>query len=286
MQVNDTYDRLYGSKAGCILMRSVKQHVAALGLGLAVSLTSFSSCSAAEMQQADTLPAADTARVYAPEIHYMLSKEGTGIYHDFWNTVMGPQDKPPLHIVPYLRSAHILRHDNGACRYPTDKGIISVQKEKDGFVYNTLIWSEGFFTSTVHAFARPGMKPPATIGDFQGRSIVVPVGYTAPPELEEQNNVILNVASEHQRATMLMSGRVDLMIASMPSAKFVMESLGVTTLPYDPNLTLKTFSLRLVCHDTPLNRQLITKFNKGLMTARKRGDIKSIYARYNLSPEP
>lgn len=282
MQIYGIYD--YSSSDS--MVRAIQHHIAVTALKLVISITCALPSLASDIAQAKDFHSFESARVFAPETHYMLNGDGTGLYHDFWNAIMHPEEDTSLIVVPYIRSSHILRHDNKSCRYPTAKEIIIAQKKKDGFEFKNLIWSQSFFAMTVHAFARPGLKPPKKTQDFLGKSIVAPTGYRFPPEIKKQNNVILTVSSEHQRATMLLSGRVDLMISSMPSTKFVMESLGIVRLPYDPDLTLKTFVLYLACHDTPTNRQLITKFNKGLTEARKQGSIKKIYSQYGLRPWP
>lgn len=265
-------------------MRAIKHHITSTALKLIIFITCAFPCLASDTSPEKAPNSFESARVFAPEIHYMLNGDGTGLYHDYWNAIMQPEEDTSLIIVPYIRSSHILRHDKKSCRYPTAKEIIVAQKEKDGFEFENLIWSQRFFAMTVHAFARPGLKPPKKAEEFRGRSIVAPEGYRFPPEIKEQNNVILTVSSEHQRATMLLNGRVDLMISSIPSAKFVMESLGVVRLSYDPHLNLDTFVLYLVCHDTPVNRQLITKFDKGLAEARKQGSIQKIHEKYGLKP--
>lgn len=221
--------------------------------------------------------------IYAPNMDETLNADGTGLYNDLWKAITSGM-KRQFQVVPHMRAIHMFAYDSHSCKYPISKGTKALQIQKEKLAGKELIWSQSFFSMTVHAFARPGTKPPSKVQDFKGKSVVAPIGYDFPHAFKNLGNMKLTVSSERQRATMLMSGRVDYMVSSMPTAKFVFKALGVHKLSYDPYLTLDAMHLYLACHDTPDNQKIIAQFNRGLSKAHSDGKLKEIYNQYGLRP--
>lgn len=227
---------------------------------------------------ADEAPA-PAAVIFAPEMNETLKAKEDAFFNALWREFMAPA-APRLTVVPHMRTTHLFHGSDGSCRYPASEKIGQYKDGALSFDDKPLIWSKPFFTMTVRILARQGLKPPSAPIDLVGRSIVVPSGYMFPPAFDGKAATVLQVAAEQKRANMLVSGRVDLMVSSMPTAGFVMRRLSGTGANFNVDLSLDDLPLYFVCHDTPANHALIERFNTGYLRASWAGMIDTLYQRY------
>ncbi|MFC3051607.1 hypothetical protein [Kordiimonas pumila] len=214
-------------------------------------------------------------QVFAPEVSEALKQDGTGFYNDIWQLALSGFDRPTLTIVPHRRSNFMFINTEGSCRFPAVSHFKKIKDEK-------AIASAPFIKMIVRAYTKPGIKAPHSPTDFISKKIVISPHYVLPVPYQDVSASTMVIMSERQRATMLLSGRVDIMISSMPVSEFVFRSFGVKEPLYDNKLVIGEYNLSLVCHRTPVNEELIKRFNMQLEMIQQDGSLAALFSRYDI----
>lgn len=208
-----------------------------------------------------------------------LAADGTGFYNDLVTLTL---DGLPVSytVSPYRRAKAVFLRGNPGCLYPSNIPLLIAGGEIDSS--EGYIDTDGFLTVKVFVFSRPGTAPPASIHDIDHRSVAYAMGSRVPYFLKDANADFIAVADETDKARMLLSGRVDLISAALPDAKFVFDELGQPLPPFDPTYKLNDTLVRITCHDTPENRAFVQAFNNQLGDLRKTGALAALFEQAGL----
>ncbi|WP_262690089.1 hypothetical protein [Kordiimonas aestuarii] len=199
--------------------------------------------------------------LYATDWGLTLKGDGTGFYNELAQFVLdGREGDVAYTILPYRRAKSLFHRGQTSCLYPSNIQLLLDGGEvADG---TGLIDSHAFLRVKVFLFSKTGTAPPKSLGDVDDKSIAYAMGSRVPYFLRDAKADYIAVADEVAKAQMLVTGRVDLMSAAMPDAKFVFDKLGVPLPPHDTGYMLNDTAVRITCHDTALTRLFIDKLNK------------------------
>lgn len=212
-----------------------------------------------------------------------LKADGTGFYNDLAVMLFAPEiGSVNYEILPYRRAKRHFFEDAGACLYPnsieylTTIGDIS---DPDQFIgYDQAVLAR------MHVFAAPGKPAPKQPSDLDDKRVAYAMGGKVPVKLAGARAFFIAVADEVDKAEMLLGGRVDMITAAMPDAKFVFDQLGQPLAPYDPNFLLEGSGLGIVCHRTPENEIFVENFSRYVTQMRKNGDLPRFLHKNGLDP--
>jgi len=211
--------------------------------------------------------------IYATEWGMTLKSDGSGFYNDLARlTVMKADMGAVYEIQPYRRAKARFMDETSSCLYPSNLKLLMDGKEirsTDG-----LIQSAPIVRVRVYVFSRPGTTPPASAQGIEHKVLAYAMGSRVPYFLREANIDFIAVTDELAKAQMLLSGRVDLMSAAMPDLKFVMDRLGKPLPPFNPAFELNDTQVRVVCHDTPENRDFMAKMDAHMKKITADGTLK------------
>ncbi len=221
-------------------------------------------------------------RIYTPESSFSDSSDHSSYYKDLLDLIMpSGMIAYELQITPHMRSAHLFNADPRSCRLPSNLRTLS--KHFGRPVPEKFIKSRAFSHNQVVVFSAPGTIPPATPEDMAGKRIAAPTGSRYLQPFKEQSLTIVHTDTDLQRTEILMAGRVDLMLASLPSVKTIFRKLNGPWPVYDPTFLLESYTLYLACHPTPQTRELIKFVNQRLAAAEKNGKLRQLSERHGRS---
>jgi ABC-type amino acid transport substrate-binding protein len=219
-------------------------------------------------------PQAGKLAIFATDWGLTLKGDGSGFYNELARYILeGTSDVSTYTILPYRRAKSSFLHAKAACLYPSN-----IQLLKDGGEIEDatgLIETHSFLRVKVFLFSRPGTTPPASLADVNDKAVAYAMGSRVPYFLRHATADYIAVADEVAKAQMLLSGRVDLMSAAMPDAKFVFDKLGAPLAPHDTNYMLNDTAVRITCHDTEATRALIARLNTRIDALIASGELKA-----------
>lgn len=222
--------------------------------------------------------------IYATAWGMTLAENGTGFYNDLANLYLtGLETSVNYDIRPYRRAKALFFRDKASCLYPSNIELLREGGEissADGFIDTV-----GFLQVKVYVFSPPGTTPPAKIDDVAHQSVAYAMGSRIPYFLRNTKADFIAVANESDKAKMLLTGRVDLMTAAMPDAKFVFDAMGVPLPPFDPSYELNNTPVRMTCHDTPENRSFADAFNQHAQALVQSGEVQKLFEIHRLDPK-
>ena len=226
--------------------------------------------------------------IFATDWGLTLKSDGTGFYNDLARLILTPDGNAAdyavdYEILPYRRAKRHFFEEAGTCLYPSTTEYLATTGDIQNRV--NFIDSPSTLTNRIHIFAAHGHTPPKSRDDLNGKRIAYAMGSRLPYALEGPTALFIAVAYEVDKAEMLLSGRVDLITAAMPDAKFVFEKLGVETAPYDPDLVITKAGVGVVCHNTPENVAFISDLTNRLAELKASGALAAFLRAQGLEPE-
>ncbi len=226
-------------------------------------------------------PAPARLPVYATDWGLTLKGDGTGFYNALARYILeGTEDAANYTILPYRRAKSVFLHATQACLYPSNVNLL-----RDGGEIAdpaAFIQSRAFLKVKVFLFSRPGTVPPASLADVNDKAVAYAMGSRVPYFLRHATADYIAVADEVAKAQMLISGRVDLMSAAMPDAKFVFDKLGEPLPPHDTAYPLNDTAVRMVCHDSDAARAFITRLDGRIDELVRTGALRSFMESHGL----
>ncbi len=194
-----------------------------------------------------------------------------------------PADKIPheFHSVPHMRSAHLFKANKQSCRMPSNLAILT--KEFDRPIPENYIESSSFLHNKIYAFTLAGTPPPRQPSDLDGKRIAVPYGSRYLEKMDLTDIMTVRTQTNIQRTRMLFSGRVDVMLASMPTAQLVFKTFGKPWPVYSPDFWLGEYTSHLSCHTTPRTKKYIKLVNEKIRIAKENGRLHDLLKRHGLS---
>ncbi|NVJ98227.1 MAG: hypothetical protein HWE25_08745 [Alphaproteobacteria bacterium] len=247
----------------------------------------FQSGETAKQVTAPTAPSPEPValsglQIYGTNWGETLATDGTGFYNDLVKLALSGFDVR-YDIRPYRRAKALFLRGAASCLYPSNIQLLIDGQEiesPDGFID-----TDGFLVVKVFVFSKPGTKPPSTVAEINHKSVAYAMGSRVPFFLRNANADFIAVSDETDKAQMLLSGRVDLMSAAMPDAKFVFDGLGTPMPPFDANYLLNDTVVRITCHDTPGTRAFVAAFNEHLASLGNSGALSSLISSAGLDAD-
>lgn len=213
-----------------------------------------------------------------------LDAKGTGFYNDYARFTLGEALSRKNYVVaPYKRAMRSFKLDKSSCVYP--KSIDMLMRTGDWSEGDSFIESGAMLRSPLYVFTREGAPIVHSTADLRGKRLAYTLGSKIPKSLGDIGVDYVPIADEVDKAKILETGTVDAMIANMPDALFVFQSLGQELPPHDPNYDpVPVPRIRIVCHDTPNNRDFIANFNHRLQELAASGEMAAYLTSLGLSP--
>jgi hypothetical protein len=221
------------------------------------------------------------SKVYATAWGLTLSTDGGGFYNDLGRYILLGLNIG-YDIEPYRRAMRRFYEEQSSCIYP--KSILGLIRTKDidnsvGFIQSIPIQK-----TFVAVFTPPGSPAVRGPQELAGKRVAYAMGAKVPEYLGADGAFFIAVANEVDKARMLLTGRVDVMVGNLPDAGLVYSHLGSALPPYDPSYRpFPAASSRVVCHDTPGNRAFMDQLNRRLRSLHSSGDLKRFYEGYGLN---
>ncbi len=213
-----------------------------------------------------------------------LKSDGTGFYNDLAKLVMPPSlGDVDYEILPYKRAKRAFLASKTSCLYPNSLGYListGTLNSRDAF-----IGSRSVVAAQSHIFSPLGTKPPAGPDDLKGQRVAYALGSDVANLLKGSGAYFVAVSDEVGKARMLLEGRTDLLVAVLPDAKFVFDSLGTDLPPYEPAFALDTTEIGIVCHATKENKAFIQAFDGYLEGLVASGQLRAFLISHGLDPK-
>jgi len=219
--------------------------------------------------------------LYASAWGITLEADGSGFYNDLARLLLDADlGDVDYMIVPYRRATTRFLNSHDSCRYPDSIQVLMA----DGHVTSPegLVETRPVVNAQVHIFSAPGTQPPANLQDMAGKSIAYQLGSTTSQKLKGVELQETAVADELSKARMLLTGRVDLITASLPDLKFVLRKLGHAMLPYSKEFIVEDLPLGIVCKATPVTTAFIGKLDARIKTLQDDETLARFYSQQGL----
>lgn len=237
------------------------------------------------------IAAGHPARAMADSIHILgtdwgltLKSDGSGFYNDLAKLVFPPSvGNIDYEILPYKRAKRAFLANKTSCLYPNSLGYLV----NTGAIKNpeAFIGSKSVVAAQSRIFSPHDIKPPAGPGDLKGLRVAYALGSDVANLLKGSGAHFVAVSDEVGKARMLLEGRTDLLVAVLPDAKFVFDSLGTDLPPYDPEFTLDSTEIGVVCHATEENKAFTQVFDRHLEGLVSSGKLRAFLISKGLNPE-
>jgi len=228
--------------------------------------------------------AADPVHILGTDWGLTLKSDGSGFYNDLARLVMPPSlGNVEYEILPYKRAKRAFLASKTSCLYPNSLGYLvstGTLKSRDAFVE-----SRSIVAAQSHIFSPHDTRPPAGPRELRGQRVAYALGSDVANLLKGTGAYFVAVSDEVGKARMLLEGRTDLLIAVLPDAKFVFDSLGTGLPPYDPAFALDSTEIGVVCHATDENRAFIQAFDRHLEGLVSSGQLRAFLVSQGLDPQ-
>ncbi len=224
-----------------------------------------------------------TPHIYATSWGLTLNADGTGFYNDFARFALGPEESfNRYYVYPYKRAMRHFEEEKNACIYP--KSVTALRRTAAIPKDANLIESHGMMRSPLRIFTPPGTNPVRNEYDLHGMSIAYALGSNLSKTIKAYGSRFVAIADETDKAKMLLGGNVNAMLANMPDAFFVFQTLGVPLPPNEPAyLPVPAAHVRIVCHDTEATRAFIDRLNKRIEALVRDGEMAEFLSRQGLT---
>lgn len=213
-----------------------------------------------------------------------LKSDGSGFYNDLAKLVFPPSaGKIDYEILPYKRAKRSFLANTASCLYPNSLGYLV----NTGAIKNpeAFIGSKSVVAAQSRIFSPHDIKPPAGPGDLKGLRVAYALGSDVANLLKGSGAYFVAVSDEVGKARMLLEGRTDLLVAVLPDAKFVFDSLGTDLPPYNPQFTLDSTEIGVICHTTEKNEAFIQALDRHLEGLVSSGELRAFLISQGLNPE-
>ncbi|UTW56146.1 transporter substrate-binding domain-containing protein [Kordiimonas sp. SCSIO 12610] len=233
--------------------------------------------------------AAKTTDVSYPVIYgnswgLTLALDGTGFYNDIIKTVMAEMAPQPSYMpMPYLRAKATFLNGGKGCLYPSTRSVLKTGKEIDNI--DDFIESVPFVMARVFILAGEGRPVYRPTLDLTGRTVVHARGSAIANAMEGSGATFLPASDELDKARLLVLGRADYIVATMPDAAFVFDYLKAPLPAFDPESEFFSGGIGVVCYRTPENEAFIKRLNDAYMHQFTEGNLTKFYENVGLRAE-
>jgi hypothetical protein len=218
----------------------------------------------------------DPVMIYGNSWGLTLALDGSGFYNDFLKTIMSGMEHPPTYQpAPYSRAKSTFLASKNGCLYPSTRSVLKDGEEIENI--DDFIETTPFLRVRVFILAAKG-RPVYTPGvDLKDQIIVHARGSRIATVMKDSGATFLAANGELDKARLLVSGRVDYIMASLPDTAFVFQSMGEPLPRFDPTSEFFGGGVGVVCHKTPENKVLIDQLNDAYMHQLKAGALSKLF---------
>ncbi|MBL4639539.1 MAG: transporter substrate-binding domain-containing protein [Kordiimonadaceae bacterium] len=211
--------------------------------------------------------------IEGPEMGAALTLDGAGLYADFWRLMFAGDKMPPLKVLPHNCGIVNFSRKVGNCQFPA---MLAPEAIREG-----VLFSHAFSIAIAALIPGRDVSLPTKLEEIVGKSIVVPGRYVVEESLKRNDIVVLS--EMEQQLKMLITGRVDYMIATLPAAQLTYQKLQLPYFSFEQYGKLNVFPLHLKCNQTPATQKLVQMFNKNFKARLEDGLVHQLFQTYGLS---
>ncbi|NVJ98226.1 MAG: hypothetical protein HWE25_08740 [Alphaproteobacteria bacterium] len=223
------------------------------------------------------------SKMYATAWGLTLAGDGTGFYNDLATFILEGLSID-YEIRPYRRAMRHFFETQDSCLYP--KSVASLLRTKEVPTNAGFIDSIPIQKTFVAVFTMPGRPVIENATDLKGKRVAYAMGSKVPEYLGPDGVFFIAVADEVNKAEMLLSGRVDVLVANLPDVGMVYQHLKAPMPNYDPSFQpFAAARSRFLCHDTPGNQAFMDQLNHRIKSLRISGALANFYRGNGLDPD-
>lgn len=213
-----------------------------------------------------------------------LDADGSGFYNDYARFTLGEGLGSENYLVaPYKRAMRRFQREKTSCVYP--KSVDALMRTGAWSEGESYIESAAMLRSPMRIFTLDTKSVIRSPKDLRGKKLAYALGSKIPASLGDIGAEYVPISDEVDKAKILDTGAVDAMIANMPDALFVFQSLDRDLPAHDPNYDpIPVPHIRIVCHDTASNRDFIKRFNQRLQELAASGEMTKYLESLGLDP--
>lgn len=217
----------------------------------------------------------DAVQVYAYELDYRLSENGTTQYNLLLKHIIDKGLNIKALVRPLPRTHRKILSDTNACVFPA--AINSLKKIWPELNDYNLIKSYPIDRISLRVFTKTNNPIITNLKQLDGKRLAYWNGLTIeqliPPEL---SLTLETTPNEEVRVKMLEANRIDAILGFIPDVLLAAEDLELNLPKYDKNLALFHEAVSLICHENEKTTHLIEQFNKIISDMKKTGKLKEI----------
>jgi hypothetical protein len=219
--------------------------------------------------------------IYATSWGVTLALDGTGFYNDMIHLIMEDMGKgADYRPTPYSRAKAIFLEKGEGCLYPSSTRVLlngnEIQNAAD------FVETKSFLTVRVHILAGKG-RPVYQKGlDIKDKIIAHSRGSAIATIMRDSGAYFLPVSDEIHKARLMISDRIDYMLASLPDTAFVFRDLGEPLPPFDPESEIFSGGVGVVCHKNPKTEALVKQLNDAYLHHLRNGNLAKLFENTSL----
>lgn len=189
-----------------------------------------------------------------------IQADGSGLFVDLFHFVMDDwQGEYAVDFVSYDEVLQQLLYSDSECAYPLNKPSVLVSyKHTDP---GGLVESRPVLVSKTYLFSRQGDPVIKSREDMNGKLLIQIRGENYNHNFKTSQARFWNVDTEIDKVTVLLSGRGDAMLGSLPDIYFSFRDLDVDIPPYDPDFAVLDYRNAMVCRTSGKTQAMINHFN-------------------------
>lgn len=203
-----------------------------------------------------------------------IQADGTGLFVDLFHFAMqGQEDAYDIEFVSYDDTLQLLLYSDAMCAYPLNKPAVLVSVKHTN--PDKLLESRPVLVSKTYLFSRPGDPLINSVDGMNGKLLIQIRGENYNHNFKTSQARFWNVDSEINKVKVLLAGRGDGMLGSLPDIYFSFVQLDVPIPPYDPDFAPLDYRNALVCRDSTKTQQLVAHFSRRINQTLADGSLRS-----------
>jgi len=219
----------------------------------------------------------DTARpmkVIMPLWGPSIQADGTGMFVDLFKFVLqGHEDRYEIEYVSYDKALRLLLYSDVDCAYPVSKKTIMVSMQHTD--PSQMVQSLPVLVSKTYVFSRPGEPVFSSMDELKDKLLIQIRGENYNHNFKTAQARFWNVDTEPEKVRVLLGGRGDAMLGSMPEILISFAELGVEMPPYDPDFSVLDYNNAMTCRSSAEAQSLVELFNRRIRETVEDGSLRA-----------
>ncbi len=202
--------------------------------------------------------------------------DGTGLFLDITRAIYQPRGiQVEIEFVPYKRALHLLENRKADAMY----GTYSTEKEGKPYLYTPRMPIDKERTVAIFSGARNGSW--SGQASLKNAQLAWVRGYDYHENLEVTVDDFFEVVDSEQGLNMLQAGRFDYFLDHSGALQDTISRVGFDTSAYRIETVIEE-NVYMAFANTDKGRQLADIYDSGLAQLRESGELRKIFARYEL----